>query len=138
MRCNRALGLSVAIWTLAVLLAVLALGGCGGVGEVGYGASRAGVEPVRGAYGYDSSLSTANAEQQAEQAKSLAKTNQKSGKKVAALVQKIKALPDASSAAVPDVEVQTQPTLEPAAKSVLLQRETAPPPTGSLLAERGE
>ena len=122
----------VAVMALA-LLSGLALGlliaGCGGVGEVGYGASRAGVEPVRGAYG-NSPYAPLDARKQSERVNSLAKANQRTGKQTTALVNKAETLPDAEGPAVAATEIPTQPTLDPQMKA-LVARQEARPPSGS-------
>ncbi|MBM3472148.1 MAG: hypothetical protein FJX75_02600 [Armatimonadetes bacterium] len=131
MRHMRAVGVLVFATVVALLLA-----GCGSVGDVGYGASRAGVEPVRGTYGsgtspYAASMST---QQQTQRVETLAKANEKTEKKTATVLNKIKAEPDASGPDVADVEVPTQPTLDPQMKALIARQETALPAAADRIA----
>jgi len=123
----------VAAMALAGLALGLLVAGCGSVGEVGYGASRAGVEPVRGAYG-NSPYAPLDARKQSERVNSLAKANERTGKQTAALANKAKALPDADGPAVAPVETPTQPTLEPQIKALVVQQETRPPSASDRMA----
>jgi hypothetical protein len=123
---------------VAGLVLGLLLSGCGSVGDVGYGASRAGVEPVRGAYGSgSSSYASMDATKQQERVKTLAKANERTEKKTAALLNKAKALPDDPGPAAPKVELADQPTLEPSVKSVVAQQERAQPASDDLIAGSG-
>jgi hypothetical protein len=134
---SRALTAPVGSLVVGLLVGLL-LSGCGSVGDVGYGASRAGVEPVRGVYGSGSSAyPSADAGKQQERAKSLAKANQKAEKKTAALLNKAKALPDGSGPEAPKVEIADQPTLEPSVKSLVAQQERTQPASDDLIAGSG-
>jgi hypothetical protein len=114
----------------------LLLAGCGSVGDVGYGASRAGVEPVRGTYGSGSSPYAANqtTQERTQRVETLARANEKSEKKTATLLNKTKAEPDATGPAVADVEVPTQPTLDPQVKALIARQETSLPASADLMA----
>ena len=117
------------------LLAGLLVAGCGSVGDVGYGASRAGVEPVRGTYGSGTSpYTTVDGKQQSERMATLAKANQKTEKKTAVLLNKAKTVPDGDGPAVADVEVPTQPTLDAQMKALVARQETQPPTSTERLA----
>ena len=118
-------GVALIGFVVAAFVVALLCTGCGSVGDVGYGASRGGVDPVRGTYGYgDSEYSPAVAQKQADQVERLAKANLRSDKKGAAIANKVKALADEDSATAPDVEGVEQPTLEPSVKALVAQEAT--------------
>lgn len=112
------LGLTVSLW-----------GGCGSVGEVGYGASRAGVEPVGRSSGYTTTpYGMLNPSQQAERVRTLAGPNQRTHK-ISTLLKKAKGLPDEEGVEVGQVDVPVQPTLDAQIKLLVAQHEQQPPAT---------
>jgi len=113
----------VGVLAFASMVGML-LAGCGSVGDVGYGASRAGVEPVRGTYGTSPYATNQTTQQQTQRVETLARANEKTEKKSAALLNKIKAAPDASGPEVAEVEVPTQPTLDPQMKALIVRQDT--------------
>ncbi len=125
--------------TRAALLAVGALiaalvAGCGSVGEVGSGASRAGVEPVRSTSGFGASpYATMDAKQQSERVKTVAKANQQAEKRTAALLNKTKALPDAAGPEVAEAQAE-QPTLDAQTKAVVVGLEARSSSSADLVA----
>jgi len=121
---------------LALGLGALPMGGCGKIGDVGYGASRAGVEPVRSTTGFSSSgYAAVDGRKQAERVNAVAKANQQSGQKTAALLNKMKLLDDATGTAVATGATPEQPTLDAQAKGVLMGLETRPSASTERLAE---
>jgi hypothetical protein len=109
---------------LVVALAGAPLAGCGSVGEVGYGASRAGVDPVRSTTGFSSSpYAAVGSKQQAERMKSVAKANQQTQKQTA-LLNKVEALEDVAGEAVAQAPTEEQATLDPQLKAVVVGLET--------------
>lgn len=107
----------------AGLLLLAALVGCGSVADVGSGASRAGVEPVRGAYGYSGSGSAADLEAAEKRAESIARSNEKPGKKTAGLLKEMKQHPDEEAEVAAETEPEPRAGLEDEAKTKLLAQE---------------
>lgn len=105
----------------AGLLLLAALVGCGSVADVGAGASRAGVEPVRGAYGY--SGSAADLEAAEKRVESIARSNEKPAKKTAGLLKEMKQQPDEAAEVAAETEPEPRVALEDEAKTKLLAQE---------------
>jgi hypothetical protein len=82
---------------------------------------------VRGTYGYSASGSAVDAQKQADRVQAVAKANQVIEKKSAALANKIKASADETGAAVAEVEVPEQATLDPVLKALVVQEEAPRP-----------
>ncbi len=117
------------VWVLLVAIAafcalglVVALGGCGSVADVGSGASRAGVEPVRGAYGYGSGYG-ADAETREKRVEALARTNEKPAKKSAQFLKQLKQVPDEEGEAAAEVSVEERQGLDAESKAKLVLQE---------------
>jgi hypothetical protein len=118
-----------AVVCLAVL-SILAVGGCGSVADVGSGASRAGVEPVRGTYGYGSSYSENNEARQ-KRVEALARSNEKPGKKSARAAEQLKQLPDEEGQSVAEVTLEPRAGLGADAKARLIVQERQIAPTAA-------
>ncbi len=103
---------------------LVAVGGCGSVGDIGMGASRSGVQPVRGTYGTSGYGSMSDADLQRRFAQ-LTKANEKTAKKDGAILKVLKALPDVPSdtVATPEKRVQAEVTTD--VKTVLIQADRA-------------
>jgi hypothetical protein len=114
--------LLAAIMVFCALGLVVALGGCGSVADVGSGASRAGVEPVRGAYGYGSGYG-ADAETREKRVEALARSNEKPAKKSAQFLKQLKQVPDEEGEAVVEVSVEEREGLDAESKTKLVLQE---------------
>lgn len=120
----------LAVGVVCLVLALLVgLGGCGSVADVGAGASRAGVEPVRGTYGYSSTYGE-DAETREKRVEALARSNEKPGKKSAQVLKQVKQLPDEEGEAVPELTVEARDGLDAEAKAKLIAQEEQIAPSG--------
>jgi hypothetical protein len=117
--------LSGVLLVVLVGLALVAFSGCGSVSNVGTGASLGSVTPVSGAYGYSGGgLTDTQLRQQEQKVDSVARSNQvPDNKSATALNRQLKAQPNAASEMAPKAPAQTDPTLEPALKAVVITQE---------------
>jgi hypothetical protein len=116
--------LSGALAALAVGALSLLGAGCGSVGDIGTGASRAGVQPVRGAYGAGGlTRSQDEVDRRVEQ---VAKGNRKP-KKDASAVKALKEMPEGASDAVADAAAGARAELTDDIKIAVFKRQGRAP-----------
>ncbi|MGQ9730220.1 MAG: hypothetical protein ACUVX8_03020 [Candidatus Zipacnadales bacterium] len=113
----------------ATVLAGVMVSGCGSVGEVGSGASRSGVEPVRGVYSYNSSYSTASSQEQQQRIEKLAMLNRKASKKTNLYLKREKQLSDVMTSLEPAQDAPEKTALEVSIKAALIDQEQVLMPT---------
>ena len=116
----------IALWTLTGIglgMVLVVFAGCGSVGDIGMGASRSGVQPVRGTYG-TSGYSGLSGDQE-QRLERIAKANRK-GKQESAALKKLKALPDGASDTVATATVAERPAPAEGVKIAVIGSDRTP------------